>query len=907
MKRIISAGQAVFALAILLGLQGCGSNRGTDWQPSATPTFEDVLRTATYVGAEVCAGCHVDNHSGWAATAHQQILRDGAVETSYVNDGDASGRADFFDGAVMDLATAAAGIDSFAGFGTNAPQLGSDAAGPFIKIGTSTYYIAYTLGGSAHQNRTAADANADGLILNSEAQWKQLYVTRVGNSNYILPVQFNAATSKYVVFDTDDWYDASNAPQQVAASRSYERRCAGCHVTGLEISVTGSEWSMAFTDSSVACEACHGPGGRHVINPELGNIVNPATMIADEDLNGDDVVDGLDDLVVRNMVCNQCHARGLGLFADDDGEKTGYPSRIGADGAPLLYMPGLDWRTYFVVTTDEADYWGGVAATSSGDFIGAKTNHQQQQDLAAGQHGLGDEDGLCFSCHDMHSATRLHMVASSISAGGVEVATDNDNNTLCLACHAGQGDFASLTPELVNANDSAVIGPVVQAHMGSVAMGGVVYDPTGVTMAGRCSGCHMPATGESAGRDANNLGDIHSHTLRVIWPSRNEKDSALAALPNGCNGCHNDGGVVAGTDQITAWAKSGHGDENSDAWTAYDWDGLDSDPQASDYQECQRCHTASGAEAYMADPATYAPANNEFNLHGGENQVLYCFGCHSGGTGGALNSPGAITADYADASQVFADILGSNVCLACHIGRESGGSIKNSSADFSALGLIDSHYLSGGAMVLTAGGYEYDGQDYTNPGAYAHDQVGLGTVGPCIGCHLSAPEPDSHLFQPVSKDADTGEITAVTATVCAGCHAFGAADLVTESDGLNALLEALRSRLSEAGFVYALNYPYFFNSVDNSYENRVIDWVKSGDVAAGKNNMGAAFNYIMVLQDLGAYTHNSYYAKRLVFDAIDWLDNSLFDGTIDLSVYPAAAAYIDGDADPANDNTVARP
>ena len=109
MKRIISAGQAVFALAILLGLQGCGSNRGTDWQPSATPTFEDVLRTATYVGAEVCAGCHVDNHSGWAATAHQQILRDGAVETSYVNDGDASGRADFFDGAVMDLATAAAG------------------------------------------------------------------------------------------------------------------------------------------------------------------------------------------------------------------------------------------------------------------------------------------------------------------------------------------------------------------------------------------------------------------------------------------------------------------------------------------------------------------------------------------------------------------------------------------------------------------------------------------------------------------------------------------------------------------------------------------------------------------------------------------------------------------------------
>jgi hypothetical protein len=41
--------------------------------------------------------------------------------------------------------------------------------------------------------------------------------------------------------------------------------------------------------------------------------------------------------------------------------------------------------------------------------------------------------------------------------------------------------------------------------------------------------------------------------------------------------------------------------------------------------------------------------------------------------------------------------------------------------------------------------------------------------------------------------------------------------------------------------------------------------------------MGAAYNYVMLLNDPGAYAHNPAYMKQLVLDSIDYLDNGQFD------------------------------
>ena len=42
----------------------------------------------------------------------------------------------------------------------------------------------------------------------------------------------------------------------------------------------------------------------------------------------------------------------------------------------------------------------------------------------------------------------------------------------------------------------------------------------------------------------------------------------------------------------------------------------------------------------------------------------------------------------------------------------------------------------------------------------------------------------------------------------------------------------------------------------------------------GKNNMGAAFNRSFLMNEPGAYVHNSKYAKRLIYDSIDWVDDN---------------------------------
>jgi hypothetical protein len=61
------------------------------------------------------------------------------------------------------------------------------------------------------------------------------------------------------------------------------------------------------------------------------------------------------------------------------------------------------------------------------------------------------------------------------------------------------------------------------------------------------------------------------------------------------------------------------------------------------------------------------------------------------------------------------------------------------------------------------------------------------------------------------------------------------------------------------------------------------DWLTRGDVdssgnSTGKNTMGAAFNLNSLANsnnDPGAYIHNPFYARKLIYDSIDWLDDGV--------------------------------
>jgi hypothetical protein len=63
--------------------------------------------------------------------------------------------------------------------------------------------------------------------------------------------------------------------------------------------------------------------------------------------------------------------------------------------------------------------------------------------------------------------------------------------------------------------------------------------------------------------------------------------------------------------------------------------------------------------------------------------------------------------------------------------------------------------------------------------------------------------------------------------------------------------------------------------------NAVRDWdVTDQGEAYGKNFMGAAFNFNLIEHDPGAYVHNRTYAKRLIYDSIDWLDDASLNNSV---------------------------
>ncbi|HUW32866.1 MAG TPA: multiheme c-type cytochrome [Planctomycetota bacterium] len=101
----------------------------------------------------------------------------------------------------------------------------------------------------------------------------------------------------FIVIASLGWQDEDmfGPPHEVLTGTAWRgidaaESCLGCHSTGYSVS------RRAVVEAGVGCEACHGPGGRH-IDSAAGTCetVNPARL----------------DLHRANMVCGQCHSQGI--------------------------------------------------------------------------------------------------------------------------------------------------------------------------------------------------------------------------------------------------------------------------------------------------------------------------------------------------------------------------------------------------------------------------------------------------------------------------------------------------------------------------------------------------------------------------------------------------------------------
>ena len=339
-----------------------------------------------------------------------------------------------------------------------------------------------------------------------------------------------------------------------------------------------------------------------------------------------------------------------------------------------------------------------------------------------------------------------------------------------------------------------------------------------------------------------------------------------------------------------------------------------------------------------------------------QKQVIYCNVCHDNGNGSAYgykmrkvpqvtgyynyNITATIPADprLIINSVTFPDVATSNICLPCHAGREAGSTIKKvfaaitSAKQYDKLSFINSHYLTAGGTVFKTTGYEYANREYVKAtDQYKHDQIGrnntsgTGIDGPCVTCHL---RPGRHSFLPVLRgDYVTSSplvdkfgavymnpmnqsVAAIESPVCNSvCHIqtpWTAASLEERKNGYRHALKVFQniveSSVNFAGRIpqfIASNNPYFFNMSSNGTKPENYSKTSTASANAFKKwgnegNMGAAFNLNLLFRDYGSFAHNDLYAKRLIFDSIDWLDGGadFSAGTTINGIDPVAWTYI---------------
>ena len=266
--------------------------------------------------------------------------------------------------------------------------------------------------------------------------WKQRYHVKIGNNHYILPIQWNQATSRWVAYNLQNWYKEDGSLREPAMRASFDQDCAGCHNTGLQLKKVDGGYESSYVELNTGCERCHGPGSNHVKAPKTkGSIINPKGLPYERSLE----------------VCGQCHSRGVsqpsGTFGFPWNDKDNKP-----------YIPGEVLANYYQF---KPGMWPAAESTT---LAHSRSHHQQWHDLLKSKHFANKV--TCQDCHNPHGGPgRFQMIRADF------------NNSLCLGCHGKDKRFSS--PGAIMKHTKHAYSPEAQGLS-------------------RCSSCHMVKTASSA-------------------------------------------------------------------------------------------------------------------------------------------------------------------------------------------------------------------------------------------------------------------------------------------------------------------------------------------------------------------------------------------------------------------------
>jgi tetratricopeptide (TPR) repeat protein len=301
---------------------------------------------ATFVGSKKCMDCHKAEYDKWQNSHHDRAM-EVANDTTVLGD---------FNNTVAEFH----GITSR--FYRKDSKFYTHTQGPGGQMGE--FEITHTFGWYPLQ---------------------QYLVPFPGGRLQCLPIAWDAKEKKWyhlypnTLIDPKDWLYWTNAGQ------NWNGMCAECHSTNLKknYNMESDSYNTTWSEIDVSCEACHGPGSRHVAWAELPDMARPQTA-------GYELVVEAKGMGSRQQVelCAPCHSRRAIL-----GDYTHAEPDLLDSMLPSLLTPELYFADGQIL--EEVYVYGSFT-----------------------QSKMYSRNVRCSDCHDVHSIKKV-----------------KEGNGLCLQCH----------------------------------------------------------------------------------------------------------------------------------------------------------------------------------------------------------------------------------------------------------------------------------------------------------------------------------------------------------------------------------------------------------------------------------------------------------------------------------------
>ncbi len=463
---------------------------------------------AGYVGSQTCRDCHQDQYASWHRSYHRtmtQIAVPDTVRADFhnvvlTNDGVRfvlSQRGDEFWARMERLPPVAAGEDP-----RNQIAPGSAEPPPHPSLSPGGREGAQRAAGEEVHGRVPPEALDVRIGLVTGSHHMQVFWVPEGTGNLQIGFPFTW------LIPEQRWVPRNSTfvrpPEIEHRSEMWNVVCSRCHATGVEPRVDRKTRTVDTRagELGIACEACHGPGQRHV-EARLAAEKKGATRPDAQTLRQEIIHPKKIDPVRTSQICGFCHSmkwfdrseewprQGFSYRPGDDLEQTTpiiRPSRVGA-------IPGLaDYLARNPNLLRDFFWPDGMVRVSGRDYNGLL----ESPCYKGGRFS-------CLSCHSLHESDP----DDQLSARG-------KNNLACAQCHERFRDEWAVA---------------THTHHQAASSGS------------QCYNCHMPFTTYGV------LKAIRSHQIS----SPKVADELATGRPNACNLCHLDKPLAWTANHLERW------------------------------------------------------------------------------------------------------------------------------------------------------------------------------------------------------------------------------------------------------------------------------------------------------------------------------------------------------------------